>query len=69
MEKSRKNKIDNLQFPWDHKAAQTLQAKQTRFNLELDLDGYFDWLAEIKPSRQELRQTKIFDQPFTLRSR
>lgn len=68
MMKSRRNKIDNLQFSWDHKAAQTLRTKQTRFNLELDLDGYFDWLAQIKPSRQELHQTKIFDRPFTLRS-
>ena len=69
MVKSRGSKIDNLQFSWDHKAAQTLRAKQTRFNLELDLEWYFDWLAEIKPSRQELLQTKMFDQPFTLRSR
>ena len=68
MVKSRENKIDNLQFPWDHQAAQTLRAKQTRFNLELNLERYFDWLAEIKPSRQELHQTKIFKQPFTLKS-
>jgi hypothetical protein len=67
MVKSRENKIDNLQFPWDHKAAQTLGTNQTRLNLELDLEWYFDWLSEIKPSRQELHQTKIFNQPFTLK--
>jgi hypothetical protein len=66
--KSRENKIDNLQFSWDHKAAQTLRAKLTSFDLELDFGWYLDWLAEIKPSRQELRQIKIFNQPFTLGS-
>jgi hypothetical protein len=66
--KSRENKIDNLQFPWDHKAAQTLRAKQTSVDPEPDLGRYFDWLAEIKSSREELRQVKIFKQPFTLGS-
>lgn len=69
MAKSWENKADNLQFPWDHKAEQTLRAKQIPINLELNLDRYFDWLAEIQPCRKELDQTKIFKQTFRLRSR
>jgi hypothetical protein len=33
-----------------------------------DFERYLDWLDEVKPSRRELRKTKIFDKPFTLAS-
>ncbi len=66
--KLRESKIDNLQFHWDHKAAQAFHLKQLDPEEEHDLERYFDWLEEIKPCRWELRQTKIFDKPFTLGS-
>jgi hypothetical protein len=66
--KSRENKIDTLHFPWDHKAAQTFRIKQMGIDIEPDFERYLDWLEEIKPRQQELRQAKIFNKPFILES-
>ena len=66
--KSQENKIDKLEFHWDHKAAKTLRTKQMDRDNANDFERYLDWLDEVKPSRRELRKTKIFNKPFTLTS-
>jgi hypothetical protein len=55
-------KINELIFQWDHKAPAPFFMR----NKQLSIDKYFDLLAEIKPHKQELKDTKIFGISFTL---
>lgn len=58
-------KIDKLVFRWDHRASRSL-GKKDDSHKQYSLDKYFDFLAEIKPHKQELKYTKVFTTPFTL---
>ncbi len=62
----KKTRIDNLIFQWDHKTISDSGIKKNAGNKQRSIAEYFDLLAEIKPHKQELNETKIFGIPFTL---
>lgn len=62
----KRTKIDNLIFQWDHKTASDSGIKKNANNKQCSIEEYFDLLVEIKPYKQELKDTKIFGILFTL---
>jgi hypothetical protein len=70
--KSSKNKHGNydiLKFHWGTSASKPASIKkqvQTDQDIKLNLDEYFNFLEQVRPTIQEIRRTIIFKQPFTL---
>ncbi|MDI6736449.1 MAG: hypothetical protein QME42_09730 [bacterium] len=66
---AKRTESDKLIFQWDNKASRFSGIKRNdspEYNKQYSLDEYFDFLAEIKPNKQELKYTKVFTRPFTL---
>ena len=61
-----KTDADKLKFVWDHNAAKVLQTKQVEDGKKKDMDEYFEFLEQFKPSRRELLDVVVYDEPFTL---
>jgi hypothetical protein len=64
--RSSDNSGDKIEFFWDSQAARNDQPEKSDSKKRLDLEWYLDWLEELKPSRKELYQTKLFNERFTL---
>ena len=60
---------DKLTFHWDRKASRNTSTSgdmQSNYHQKRSLNTYFDFLDEVKPHMEELRQTQVFKKPFTL---
>lgn len=58
---------DKLTFHWDRKASRNASTRgDKQSDYQKDLNAYFDFLDEVKPHREELRETQVFIKPFTL---
>lgn len=64
-----RTEIDELTFHWDQKvppSSHTQRGMDTDSDEKRSLDKYFELLDEIKPHVPELRNTRVFEKPFTL---
>jgi hypothetical protein len=66
--KNKHRNSDILKFHWGPGAPKPvrIKRKQSDQDIKRNLDEYFDFLDQVRPTIQELRRTIIFNQPFTL---
>jgi len=64
---AKRTAADKLTFHWDRKASRNASTRgDKQSNDQKDLTVYFDFLDEVKPHREELRQAQVFKKLFTL---
>ena len=65
----KRTKVDQITHRWDHKASPPSNSErkaQYDPDEKRSLEEYFALLDEIRPHLHELKNTKVYDKPFTL---